>query len=144
MFSIPISTRTYGNKRQQHKEFNWRHCSFPLVEQAIVKPIIEDYWETNGWIGGDLFTERRQIKFPVISNCINCFHKKVETLAVMSALHPTKMQWAANQELKGKGTWLDSRIPYQHIIDNNKEVAKEVFYEITVLEHSCDSGGCTA
>jgi hypothetical protein len=53
------------------------------------------------------------------------------------------MQWFADQETKEMGTWLDNKITYQHLIENRIELAKEVLYELTVLNQSCDSGGCT-
>lgn len=142
-FKIPINCKTYGQKMQVHQNFNWRFCSFPLIEAGITKPIVKDFWSKNGWIGGDIFEERRQIKFPAISNCIGCFHKKEETLAAMAETQPAKMKWFAKQELKEMGTWLDSKVTYQHLIDNRNEIAKEVLYELQVLGQSCDNGGCT-
>lgn len=141
-FKIPISCKTYGNKLQVHQEFDWRYCSFPLIKNGITKSMITDYWDKNGWIGGGLFEERRKIEFPAISNCVGCFHKKEETLAAMAELNFSKMNWFARQELKNMGTWLDSKVTYQHLIDNRIELAKEVLYELQ-LGQSCDSGGCT-
>lgn len=142
-FKIPVSCKTYGNKLQVHQNFNWRLCNFPLIKNGVTKEMVGDYWEQNGWIGGGLFEERRQIIFPAISNCIGCFHKSPETLAAMGEINFTKMKWFADQELKEMGTWLDSKVTYQHLIDNRFEIAKEVLYEIQVLNQSCDSGGCT-
>lgn len=140
-FSIPISCATYGQRQQKHQEYDWRYCAFPLIQNAITKPMIDDYWNSNGWLGGNLFEESRQIKFPLISNCIGCFHKKPETLCIMANKHPEKMQWFANQENLNKGTWLDSKIKYQLLIEHSKnhwndEMLKE-------FGASCDSGGCT-
>jgi hypothetical protein len=142
-YKIPIASKLTGQKRQVHETFNWRYCSFPLVKDKIIKQDIVDYWKNNGYLGGDLFNELRQIEFPVVSNCIGCFHKKVETLASMAHLHPEKMEWFSQQEKKNMGVWLDSRQTYEDIIENKKELAKEYLYEIVNLKHSCDSGGCT-
>lgn len=142
-FKIPVSCKTYGNRLQVHEDFIWRFCSFPLIKAGITKKTVTDYWKENGYIGGGLFEERKQIQFPVISNCIGCFHKNEGTLAAMAELNEAKMKWFANQELKNMGTWLDSRTTYQHIIDNKSELAKEVLYELKVLGQSCDTGGCT-
>lgn len=142
-FKIPTSCKNYGQKMQVHESFNWRFCSFPMIKNGVTKPMIKEYWKKNGIIQGNIFKESRQIKFPVISNCVGCFHKNEETLAAMAELQPDKMAWFANQELKGMGTWLDSKVTYQHLIDNRMEVAKEVLYELKVLGQSCDSGGCT-
>ncbi len=142
IFKIPINCRTYGIKSQQHENFNWRFCQFPLIKNAITKQMVVDYWKQYGWLGGGLFEEKRQIDFPVISNCVGCFHKNEETLAAMGALQFSKMKWFAEQELKGMGTWLDNKVTYQHLI-NDVSLAKETIYELQVLGQSCDSGGCT-
>lgn len=142
-FCIPISCNTYGNKRQNFKTYNWRECHFPLAKEGINKSFVNSYWDNNGIIPADLFNEQKKIEFPAISNCVGCFHKQIETLAASSIINPPIMNWFAKQELKDMGTWLDSRITYQHIIDNKFELSKEVYYEMKVLKRSCDSGGCT-
>jgi hypothetical protein len=141
-FKIPVSSRNYGAKTQHHENFNWRNCNFPLIKNGISKSTIEEYWKENGWIPSGFMEGMRQIEFPVISNCVGCFHKKPETLAAMAELNPFKMQWFAEQEGKEMGTWLDNKITYQHLISNSRELAKEVLYELEVLGQSCDSGGC--
>lgn len=142
-FSIPIACKTYGTKKQMHHEFDWRFCSMPLIKVGIKKADIDSYWEKNKWIGGSIFYPFKEIDFPAISNCVGCFHKSEETLAAMAEINPFKMQWFADQETKEMGTWLDNKITYQHLIENRIELAKEVLYELTVLNQSCDSGGCT-
>lgn len=142
-YSIPTSCKTYGKKQQNHTNFNWRFCEFPLIKDQIYKKDIDLFWQKNGFIGGNLFEEKRQIEFPAISNCVGCFHKQEETLAAMAEINFEKMKWFADQELKGMGTWLDSKVTYQHLIDNRKDIYKEALYEISVLGQSCDSGGCT-
>jgi len=142
-YKIPTSCKTYGNKQQTHTNFNWRFCEFPLIKDQIYKTDIERYWNENKLIKGDLFVEDREIIFPAISNCVGCFHKQPETLAAMAEINPFKMKWFADQELRNMGTWLDSKLTYQHLIDNRKDIYKEVLYEISVLGQSCDSGGCT-
>ena len=142
-FRIPIGCKNYGEKKQFKEDFNWRYCSFPLIKNGIDKFRVKKYWEEHGWVGGGLFEERRQIDFPAISNCIGCFHKSPEHLAAMAEISPTKFRWFIDQELKGMGTWLDSRVTYQHLSDNRIELASELIYEITKLNQSCDTGGCT-
>lgn len=141
-FKIPIACKTYGEKQQVHKEFNWRYVHFPLIKAGITKQMVNEYWLKNGWLGGGLFEEKRQIQFPAISNCVGCFHKQVETLAAESILNPEKMEWFAKQENLGMGTWLDNRKTYRDIIDSGEDLAKEVLYEMKVIKQSCDSGGC--
>lgn len=142
-FKIPVSSSLRGEKRQQHQIFNWRYCAFPLVEAGISKQDIGQYWSKNGFIKASLFEPERKIEFPVISNCVGCFHKKEETIAAMAQIHPNKIQWFSEQENKGMGTWLDSRKLYSQIIQESKSLAKEVLTEIKHGD-SCDSGGCTA
>lgn len=138
-FKIPVSCSTKGQRLQRHENFNWRFCSFPLIKDGITKQVVEDYWRKNGWIGGNLFEEKRQIEFPVVSNCVGCFHKKPETLCVMAAMHPEKMRWFALQEDKEMGTWLDSKVKYETFIAHSQNWIPEMIKE----NASCDSGGCT-
>lgn len=137
-FSIPVACSTRGKRLQRHENFNWRFCSFPLIKHGITKPMVDEYWRKHGYVGGNLFEERRQIEFPVISNCVGCFHKKPETLCVMAAMHPDKMKWFALQEDKNMGTWLDSKIRYEQFIANSQNWIPEMIKEGGV----CDSGGC--
>ncbi len=135
----PVSCSLTGEKRQKLDDFNWRYCSFPLIKDGIRTSDVNEYWKQNGFVGGNLFEERRQIKFPIISNCVGCFHKKVDTLSIMSNLHREKMEWFSKQEEKDKGTWLDSRVTYRTIIDNSENWLPEMLKESGA---SCDSGGC--
>lgn len=138
-FSIPVSCSTKGQRRQRHENFNWRYCSFPLIRDGITHNDIKVFWQTMGYVGGNLFEEQRLIDWPIISNCVGCFHKKPETLSIMANTNPGKMQWFADQEEKNKGTWLDSRIKYETIINNSKDWIPEMINETGA---SCDSGGC--
>ena len=137
-----ISKEFIKKGRQKWKSFNWRYCSFPLVEGGITKKDIDEFWLKNGFVGGNLFEERRKMDFPPISNCVGCFHKKIPTLATMAKVEAEKIQWFADQEKKGMGTWLDSKKTYQSIIENASDLHKETFFEYTILGQSCDSGGC--
>jgi hypothetical protein len=142
-FRLPISCKTYGQRRMEHVTFDWRYCAFPLVQDGITKEVVEDYWKNHGWMGGTLLEPHRQIEFPAISNCVGCFHKKPETLAAMADLHPDKFRWFIDQEGKGKGRWLDEALTYQHIMDHKLEIGKEVIAEARVNTATCDTGGCT-
>lgn len=139
-FKIPVSCSLKGQRLQRHQEFHWRYCHFPLIKNVITEADIINYWQKNGFVGGNLFEERRQIKWPVISNCVGCFHKKPETLSVMANMHPKKMKWFAMQEEKDMGTWLDSKITYQTLIDNAENWIPEM---ITESNRNCDTGTCT-
>lgn len=146
-FKIPISCSLKGKRQQKHENFKWRFVKMPLIKLGIDKAKVQDYWKKNGWLGGNLFEQKRQIEWPAISNCIFCFHKQVETLAAEAILNPEKMSWAAEQEHRTKngtpmGKWLDSLISYEYIIENAPVLSKEVLLEME-FGQSCDSGGCT-
>ena len=49
-----------------------------------------------------------------------------------------KMNWFAEQEQKGKGTWLNG-MSYENIIKNSFDWIPEM---LTESGASCDSGGC--
>jgi len=141
-FKIPVSCSTKGNRLQRHEDFNYRFCTFPLVKDNITSGIIKEFWREQ-YVGADtLFDTKRKIEFPEISNCVGCFHKKPDTLAIMWNTQPDKMNWFAQQETKGMGTWLGSRTTYAEI----GEHAINTPYTIEMLRESgasCDSGGCT-
>lgn len=141
-FAIPISCATNGHRRQKMQTYNWRRCHFPLIKDGITKDHVDSYW-TGRFIPATLFEQQREIKFPSISNCIGCFHKKPETLAAMADIHPEKFRWFIDQESKGMGTWLDSKLKYQHIMDNRYDIGKEVILEAKAGYATCDTGGCT-
>lgn len=142
-FSIPTSCKNYGNKRHVNEEFNWRHVTFPLIKEAITSEVVNDYWNTKGYVGGDLFNPLKKIEFPAISNCVGCFHKSPEIIAAMAELNPTKIQWFANQESKEMGTWLENKLTYQEIMDRRLEISKEVLYEIKQTGTTCDTAECS-
>ncbi len=141
-FKIPVSCSTKGQRLQRHEDFNYRYCTFPLIKDIVTKDMIKKFWQDK-YVGQDtLFEKRRKIEFPVISNCVGCFHKKADTLAIMWNTNPDKMNWFAQQETKGMGTWLDSKVTYAEI----GEHALNTPYTIEMLRESgaaCDSGGCT-
>lgn len=139
-FSIPVSCRTYGKKLQKHEKFKWRDCSFPLIRDGIKHEQIIDFWKGEKGLITDADGSKRQIEFPIISNCVGCFHKKVDTLSIMWNQHPEKMRWFSSQEKKNMGTWLDSKILYETIGLNSKDWLPEMLRESGA---SCDSGGCT-
>lgn len=56
MFRVPISTNIYGKRRQNHQSFKWRYCSFPLIQDGVIKSQIDEFW-ANKKIGGNLFEE---------------------------------------------------------------------------------------
>jgi hypothetical protein len=141
-YTIPVSCSIQGKRRRTHQSFDWRFCTFPLIRDGISKKDIDQYWRHQGYVGGNLFEDRRKIEFPVVSNCVGCFHKKPDTLCVMWNQHPEKMQWFADQEEKGKGTWLESGMTYSQL---GIHALRTPYIEEMIRESgaACDSGGCT-
>ena len=137
---VPVRCSLLGQKRQYHEDFKWRFCSFPLIKHAITEEMVLDYWKHNGHTPVTLFTPSKKIEFPVVSNCVGCFHKKATTIATMCNMHPEKMAWFARQEEKEMGTWYDSGIKYSTIAQNSFGYIPEMIQG----ERGCDSEGCTA
>lgn len=142
-FDIPVSCSRAGEKRQKYETFNWRYVHMPLVKAGITKQMVNDYWEQNGWIEGNIFQERKKIVFPAISNCVGCFHKNPETIAAESILNPSKIGWFMKQELKGMGTFSDDQLSYETIIAQNLHLGKLKIVEMNLTNSTCDSAGCT-
>lgn len=141
-FKIPVACSTKGKRRQRHEDFDYRFCTFPLIKAGVTKEMVCDFWKGKTIGRGDMFDPKKPIAFPEISNCVGCFHKKADTLAIMWNTQQNKMNWFAQQETKGMGTWLDSKVTYAEI----GEHALNTPYNIDMLRESgasCDSGGCT-
>jgi hypothetical protein len=140
-FEIPYKTSIRGKKKQRNFKFNWRDISFPLAKNGIVKSTVNKYWDDNGWLGhDDLFNNRRQMEWPIISNCTMCHIHKPEELSVLALTQPLKMAWASSKEKIGKGTWLDSKLTYEQIIQNAENWIPEMARSGST---SCDTGSCT-
>lgn len=140
---IPDYCSTRGKRKQHKTTFNYRWCSFPLIKNAVYEDQVKEYWEDKYVGENNLFgNTRKKIEFPVVSNCVGCFHKKAETLATMCNMHPKKMAWFARMERElNMGNWLPSKTTYQDIID----MANLDLYTEELLSESgasCDSGGC--
>jgi hypothetical protein len=128
-------------RRQKFKNIYFRHARFPLVRDQIDRKIITDFWKD------------KPIEFPVISNCVGCFHKDPIVLNKMFKLEPEKMQWFVDAEKitkqvrsrktglfreKSLGTWLYCLVTYEDI--KNMNFTLEIDFNDFP---SCDSGGCT-
>lgn len=72
------------------KEMEWREGEFPLVEDKIIHYHIQQFWKN------------KDIKFPVDSNCLNCFWKDPQQLRKNFDEHAPIMFWSAiKEELMG-------------------------------------------
>ncbi len=131
-YRIPVSCKNYGERKQVLQSVNWREVHFPLAKDGIDKAFVKFFWKDRAHIA----------VFPPESNCVGCFWKDEETIAAMAGIHPEKLEWFASKEDIGKGTWKQGTT-YRNLIDNREDLAKERFYELTVLGESCGSEGCT-
>lgn len=128
---IPDYCSTRGKKKQHKTTFTYRWCSFPLIKDVIYEQDVIDFWEG-------------KIDFPIVSNCVGCFFKKPDTLAVMCNEHPEKLEWFARQEEEmGVHGWIQG-LRYRDII-NFANLEQQAFSNLTLQESgaACDSGGCT-
>ncbi len=103
----------------------WRTGWFPLIENKIIHPTIIKW------------ASKSEIQFPSDSNCVGCFHKPNQQIRKNWDNHPCKMQWFANQEKKGKGTWKE-HINYEQI--KSIGLQQDFFFG---TGSGCDAGYCT-
>lgn len=111
--------------RNKWEEIEWREGYFPLIENKIV------HYQVKQW------ADKSGIIFPSDSNCVGCFHKSVQQLRKNFEDNPEKMQWFANQEKMGKGTWKEN-ISYEQI----KKVGIQQDF-IFGEGSGCQAGFCT-
>lgn len=105
-----------------YKTFAWQKPVFPLINDNIYKYDIVKYWEG------------KPVRFAPYNNCVGCFHRSPPFLAKMFDYHPNKMQWFADQEVKG--TWRKD-IKYENL--KKWKIQRELsFNDFT----SCDTGYC--
>ena len=97
-----------------------------MIEDNTGKFEVIRYWRDKGLV------------FPVQSNCIGCFHKDELSINLQWKNNPAKMQWFANQEKLGKGTWRDNKVKYEAIKKWNFTESFDF-----AVAGSCDSGGCS-
>jgi len=122
----PLYCNYYGQRRQVKRKLNWRKGSFPLIDDCITNSIVVKYWQN------------KSLQFPSQSNCVGCFHKDPVSLKLQWESAPKKMQWFADQEKIGKGSWLNNKLYYEKI----KEMRFTLPISYDMAGSSC-SGGCT-
>jgi hypothetical protein len=117
-----------NNGRNKWKTVEWARHSYPLIEDAIYKDTILNYWNN------------KPVRFAEYNNCVGCFHRNPAFLRFMYQEHPNKMQWFEDQEDKSKSFWLDINgkvVPYKKI--------RNMLRNTTLFNSdftSCDSGYC--
>jgi hypothetical protein len=106
-------------------EIVWRVGEFPLVEDKILHYHIQQFWKD------------KNIKFPIDSNCLNCFWKQPQQLRKNFDEHAPIMYWAAIQEELMNRTFKD---------DNSLLEISKMGIQLDFLfgtGSGCQSGFCT-
>lgn len=123
---IIIGRHENGNNKWQ--EFEWAKPSFPLIDEAIYKDKIVEFWKG------------KDIRFAWMNNCVGCMHKEPLLLRLMMDKHPDKLQWFIDKENKAKvmkgNTWRQD-ITYEQIKKWNPSIP--MFDDDF---NDCDSGYC--
>jgi len=110
--------------RNKWKTLPYRKTTFPLIENAIFKDTIEEYWKN------------KPVRFAYMNNCVGCFHRNPILLKHMSNKSPKQFDWFVDTEKKSKGTF-KSDIKYDQI--KNFKTQLELFDDDF---NECDSGYC--
>jgi hypothetical protein len=87
-----------GKRKTQNKwqEIEWRQGYFPLIENKIHHIDVVKWAIKSG------------LTFPNDSNCVGCFHKNLQQLRKNWDENENKMQWFADKEKIGKGTFKEN------------------------------------
>ena len=115
-----------GNKngRNKWKELPYRKVEFPLIQDAIFKDTIENFWKD------------KPVRFAYQNNCVGCFHRNELMLKHMSNKAEKQFNWFIEMEKKN-GCTFKSGITYEKI--KNYKTQLELFdTDFT----DCDSGYC--
>ena len=137
LLEIKATVSKHPNGRNKWQVFEWQKPEFPLIKDGIFKDNIEQYWTD------------KAVRFAWMNNCVGCFHKDPLLLRKMWDLHPTKLQWFADQERKRhkRDIWLSGTKPdvsiNNHLWDYEK--IKNWKIQIDLFNddfNDCDSGYC--
>ena len=115
-----------GNKngRNKWKELPYRKVEFPLIQDAIFKDTIENFWKG------------KPVRFAYQNNCVGCFHRNELMLKHMSNKAEKQFNWFIEMEQKN-GCTFKSGITYEKI--KNYKTQLELFDNDFT---DCDSGYC--
>lgn len=106
----------------------YRVPSFPLIEHGITKKEVVKYWQGRpDWV------------FPPISNCVMCFHHRVNELQKQwqDPYNIAQMRWAADAEDAMGRTFLSN-----YSMDDIKQLPIQTELEFSDYT-SCDAGTCS-
>lgn len=119
----------HKNGNNKWKEIAFQKPVYPLIEDAIFKDDIENFWKD------------KPVRFAWMNNCVGCFHKNPILLKKMMTLHPNKLDWFIKQENRAKvmrgNTWRQD-VTYDKI--KKSKLQMEMFDDDSFNE--CDSGHC--
>ena len=115
----------HPNGNNKWKTIAWQKPSFPLIQDAIFKDQIIEFWKD------------KPVRFAPLNNCVGCFHKNPLLLKEMFNKHPEKMEWFASQERRAnRGAWR-SDVKYDEIAKHKTQT------QLSFDDFSeCDSGHC--
>jgi len=113
-----------GKRGQNNKweDIEWRKASFPLIQDAIFKDRIVEYWKD------------KPVRFADYNNCIMCFHRSPMFLNKIAQDHLNKAEWFAKQEERA-GSRFKKEVSMREIIDFNTQ------HELTFDDFSSCEGG---
>ena len=126
-FKTIIGKTKTGNSNKW-ANIEWQKPSFPLIEDAIFKDEIENFWED------------KPVRFAYMNNCVGCFHRNHMLLKHMSEKHPNKFEWFASQE---RNTGYST--PRTFKIGTTYDKIKNFKTQSTLFDddfNECDSGYC--
>mgnify|MGYP001440526423 FL=1 len=114
-----------GKRKTQNKWglIEWQKPSFPLIQDAIFKDTIEEFWKG------------KNVRFAFMNNCVGCFHRNELLLKLLSEKHPNKFDWFAKQEIEGRT--FKNGVSYDKI--KSHKLQGNLFEEDF---NDCDSGYC--
>ena len=115
----------------------YRVPDFPLIDHGITNKDVVKYW------GG-----RPEYVFPEISNCVMCFHHKIQELQKQwsNPSNWNRMQWAADAEKNKPGrTFKRGKVRNKTIPMSMEYILKlPIQMQMDFIDYaSCDSGTCT-
>jgi len=119
-----VTGRTKNNKQNKWQTIDYCTPSFPLIEDALFKDSIEEFWKA------------KPVRFAYMNNCVGCWWRGPMLLKHMADKQPLKMEWFARQEEDNRGQF-KSEVSYREIMSYNSQAKlfDEDFDE-------CDSGYC--
>jgi hypothetical protein len=112
------------NGRNKWKELPYRMVKFPLIENAVFKDTIEEFWKD------------KPVRFAYRNNCVGCFHRGEMMLKHMSNKAEKQFDWFVEMEKKN-GCTFKKEITYERI--KNYKTQLDLFDEDF---SDCDSGYC--